>query len=130
MLRSLIDMTHCLIVDGRKESRTRVEDLLTPFGFDIEQAESNEEALSICSSAMPDMIFLSDQAGPRDTFRFLKRLKATARRRGDSPVVLMCADSADEEFIGSAIWNGAADCLMQPFDQAVLEDKLKRFGFA
>lgn len=130
MLRSLIDMTNCLIVDGRRENRTRVESLLAPFGFDVAQAESNEEALTICNAAMPDMIFLSDRPGPKDTFRFLKRLKAAARRRGNNPVVLMCSETADETLIGSAIWNGAADCLVQPFDKAILEAKLKRFGFA
>jgi DNA-binding response OmpR family regulator len=130
MLRSLIEMTQCLIVDCRKDSRKSVGHLLEPYGFNVAQAESNDEALSMCKSEMPDMILLSDQPGPEDTSRFLQRLKSAANRSGGHPVVLMCADKADEETIGAAIWNGAADCLVQPFDQAVLESKLKQFGFA
>ncbi|MGI9370956.1 MAG: response regulator [Hyphomicrobiales bacterium] len=123
-------MTQCLIVDTETESRARVGDLLEPYGFDISQAKSNDEALSICEADMPDMILLSDGPGPENTSRFLRRLKSTASRKGDDPIVLMCTESADEENIGSAIWAGAADILVQPFDQAILEMKLKRFGFA
>lgn len=130
MLRSLIEMTQCLIVDCRRESRSRVGNLLEPYGFDIAQAENNDEAISMCKAEMPDMILLSDQPGPADTSRFLQRLKTAAGRAGGAPVVLMCADRADEETIGAAIWNGAADCLVQPFDGAILESKLKQFGFA
>lgn len=123
-------MTQCLIVDSKTESRARVGDLLEPYGFDVAQAKSNEEALMMCEADMPDMILLSDDPGPENTSKFLRRLKSTASRKGDEPVVLMCTESADEENIGSAIWAGAADCLVQPFDRAVLEMKLKRFGFA
>ena len=130
MLRSLMDMTQCLIVDRRRESRKRVGQLLEPYGFDVAQAETNDEALSMCKADMPDMILLSDQPGTENTSRFLQRLKSAASRAGENPVVLMCADKADEETIGAAIWNGAADCLVQPFDRAILDTKLKQFGFA
>ena len=79
---------------------------------------------------MPDMILVADAAGPRQTSALLMHLKAAARRHGRDPVILYCVDDHDPANIGAAIVHGASDCILKPFDGAILENKLKQFGLA
>ncbi len=120
------DMTHCLIVDACKAERSRIENMLAAYEFDLDVAEDAEEALEKCHGAMPDMIMVSERLDDMSTFDFIKRVRKSSCNQ--SPVVLVYTDEADPPRIGRAIWEGASECLMQPFDADILDDKLRQVG--
>ena len=97
------------------------------FGFKIAIAVDGEEALRLCRGSMPDLIIL-DHVMPRvDGLEFLRRLQRM--RGGDRPVVLFCSGQSDSETLSTAIWEGAAECLVKPFDAELLAFKLQQVGF-
>jgi two-component system chemotaxis response regulator CheY len=119
-------MTHCLIVDASGEDRRTAAKLLRRYDFDIDESTDAESALALCRRTMPDVILLADQPGGLDGVEFLRRLRRWSTRI--KPVVLMCAREADPGSLGRAIWAGAAECLMKPFDAEILDFKLRQWG--
>ena len=119
-------MTNCLIVDMCKNERHRVSDMLSAYGFDLDQAEDAGQALAKCRSAMPDMIMMSERRSDMSAFDFIKRIRRAQNE--NAPIVLVYSEEADPSHIGRAIWEGASECLVQPFDADVLDDKLRLVG--
>jgi two-component system chemotaxis response regulator CheY len=122
----MIDMTQCLIVDSSPCARRKLECLLSPYGFDLAAMTDMDDALDYCRREAPDVVLLADRPGGPDAVGFIRRLRTL--HRGRQPIVLVCADEADAENIGRAIWAGAADCLVRPFDAEVLDAKLRMSG--
>lgn len=119
-------MTQCLIIDGSAPDRRQLADLLAPYDFAVDIAGDGVAALERCRRDMPDLIMVSDRLDGISALDFIRRLRST--HRGLEPVVFICARDADAEAIGTAIWEGATECLMKPFDSDVLDFKLNQFG--
>lgn len=119
-------MTQCLIVDSSPSARRQLECFLAHYGFDLAASATPEDALDRCRRAVPDVILLADRPGEFDAVRFIRRLRRLAIER--QPIVLVCSDVADAGNIGRAIWAGASDCLVRPFDAEVLDAKLRMTG--
>ncbi len=120
------DMTQCLIVDACEAERSRIQAMLAAYKFDLDVAGHAREALEKCRGAVPDMILMSERLDDMNALDFIKRVRRTWRHR--APVVLVYSDEANPSRIGRAIWEGASECLMQPFDADVLDDKLRQVG--
>ena len=119
-------MTQCLILQDNSKKRSRLAGMLSVYGFDLDEAANANEALEKCQRGMPDVVLLPENLPDMDVSTFIRCL-----RRGQkepSPVVLLCASDADSERIGKAIWDGASDYLIAPFDAEVLDAKLKQAG--
>ena len=119
-------MTHCLIVDACKTERDRIQHLLAAYDFDLDEAHDAGEALQKCRTGMPDMIMLSERLADMNAFDFINRVRRS--QKGRVPVVLVYSEEADPSRIGRAIWEGATECLLQPFDADVLDGKLRQVG--
>jgi len=119
-------MTQCLIVEMSPHERQHLEHMLSRYGFDLASTNDMDDALDYCRRERPDVVLLADRPGGPDALGFIRRL---ARLRGNRrPVVLVCAETADAENVGRAIWAGASDCLLRPFDADVLDAKLRMSG--
>lgn len=121
-------MTHCLIIDGSDADCRQLADLLEPRGFRVDHAVDGEAALDLCRRDMPDLVMLSDRLERMGALEFLRRLRNT--HRGGEPVVFICTGEADAQAIGTAIWQGATECLVKPFDGEMIDFKLNQFGLA
>ena len=119
-------MKNCLIVDDSREDRQIAARYLRRFGFRVKHAKDGDEGLSICRQKMPDIILVDHLMPKVDGLEFLKRLNKT--RGGSRPVVLFCSGESDTTALGSAIWEGAAECLIKPFDADLLNFKLHQVG--
>jgi len=95
-------------------------------GFRVTQASSAEAALSTCRDEMPEIILLDHNLPRLDGLEFLKSLRRMSG--GEKPIVFFCTNSTEAELVGSAIWEGAAECLIKPFDADLLMFKLKQTG--
>jgi len=119
-------MTQCLIVDACEAERVRIQQLLEPYQFDLDEAHDAGEALEKCHGDMPELIMISQRLADMHAFDFIKRVRNS--RKGRAPVVLVYGEDADPSHIGRAIWEGASECLLQPFDADVLDGKLRQVG--
>lgn len=116
----------CLIIDDRREIDEAASGYMTACDYDVALAQNCDEALILCKSDMPDVILLNADTPKMSGLEFLRRLRRT--NRGRRPVVLYCAASEDSARIGQAIWHGASECLIKPFDQDLLQFKLHQSG--
>lgn len=120
-------MKTCLIVDTGDFTRNTACDYLKGRNFAVKAAESGEQALTICREKMPDVILIDDSANSGgQAFDFMRKLRRTPP--GQRPFVIYCSKQSDAATIGAAIWDGASDCLMKPFDDDLLEFKLYQSG--
>ena len=125
-VEGVFDMTQCMIVAGTKAEQQHLVDMFTVYGFDLTSAANANEALNQCGAAMPDVIVLPENLQDMDVVSFIKQLRRS--ENGDQAAVFLCSHDADSEKIGRAIWEGASDFLITPFDAEVLDRKLKQVG--
>lgn len=119
-------MPQCLLVDADRAGRRELSDLFGGFGFDLSETADADTALQACRASPPDIVVMTGRAGGMRSADFVKRLRRAGR--GRAPVVLLCAEGPDAEEIGSAILQGAAECLVRPFDRELLAFKLRQVG--
>lgn len=122
-------MKKCLVLNDNNASRERTYAYLSAYDFDIDLMSDGEEALSLCEQKMPDVIIVNSKMSKMDGLQFLERLSILRRARYcHTPVILFCLESTDVEAMGKAVWNGATECLMKPFDADILDFKLHQSG--
>jgi len=80
----------------------------------------------MCRQDMPDIILVDHFIPKVDGLEFLQKLKKT--RGGTRPVVLFCSGQGDTAALGRALWQGASECLVKPFDADLLNFKLHQVG--
>jgi two-component system chemotaxis response regulator CheY len=119
-------MKMCLIIDHGAEIKSTAAAYLADRDFAVEQVKNCNQALAKCRTEMPDVILLASDTPNMSGLEFLSRLRRT--QRGQKPVVLYCADEHDPDRIGQAIWRGASECLIKPFDADLLAFKLNQSG--
>lgn len=122
-----IEMKTCLIVDTGDFTRDTACGYLKGRNFSIRAVKDSEQALTMCREKMPDVILIDDSANPAgQAFDFVRKLRSSPP--GEWPFVIYCSKERDAATIGAAIWDGASDCLMKPFDADLLEFKLYQSG--
>jgi len=122
-------MKKCLLLNDNNANAQRTFGYLSAYDFDIDLLSDGEEALSLCEQHMPDVILVDSNMSTMNGLQFLERLSALRRaRRSQEPVILFCLDTTDVDAMGKAMWNGATECLVKPFDADILEFKLQQSG--
>ncbi len=125
-IKGTFDMTQCMIIGPLGGDSPQLADMLSAYGFDLTSAANANDALAQCNNDMPDVIVLPDNLQDMDVMAFIRRLRQA--KRGNKAAVFLCADNPDSETMGRAIWEGASDFLIEPFDAEVLDRKLKQAG--
>ncbi len=115
-------LKHCLVVDDSHEWRGRAQGYLASHGFNIVQTESEDAAYALCISRMPDVVLI----GTRRATAFIRRLRKHGT--GAEPIVIMCPDANDISSVGDAIWHGATDYLVKPYNREIFDAKLRQTG--
>jgi len=122
-------MKKCLVLNDNADVRNRTCGYLSAYNFEIDLMSDGEDALSLCEHTMPDVILVDCHMEKMDGLQFLERLAAIRRARySQTPVILFCLDATDVEAMGKAVWNGATECLMNPYDADILDFKLRQSG--
>lgn len=119
-------MTRCMIVSGAEDKLRRLEGMFSVYGFDLTSAANANEALNQCDADMPDVIVLPDTLQDMDVMTFIRHIRRADN--GGRTAVFLCSEEADSAHISRAIWGGASDFLIEPFDAEVLDRKLKQVG--
>jgi CheY-like chemotaxis protein len=89
-----------LIVDDIRDNRLFLVKLLSPFGFDLREAENGQEAIDIWKSWNPHLIWLDIRMPVLDGYEVIKRIRQGRARVSDLPeakIIAVTASSFDED---------------------------------
>ena len=79
-----------LIVDDHSDTRTICRELLTHFGYAVEEAENGRAALETVGTSVPDLVLLDFLMPERDGLQILTELRSRPET-ATTPVVLYTA---------------------------------------
>ncbi len=119
-------MKTCLVVDDSSVIRKVARRILEGMQFEISEAEDGEQALDICRSGLPDVVFLDLNMPRMDGMTFLKEMRNLPG--GLRPKVVFCTTEHDARYINRALDAGADEYIIKPFDKEIVEAKFHQAG--
>ncbi|HLB09865.1 MAG TPA: response regulator, partial [Gemmatimonadaceae bacterium] len=109
---------HILIVDDDRQNRRLLEVMLTEKNYELQTAESGEEALALVSKRLPDLILLDVMMPGMDGNEVASRLKLNPATKNIPIIMVTALHNHDARMV--ALKAGAADFLTKPVDHAEL----------
>ena len=114
-----------LVAEDMPKSRQLLVDLLSPVGFDVREASNGLEALNICRSWQPDLIWMDLRMPTMDGYEATRQIKS---RMGDfKPVVIALTGSAFASEQRRAITAGCDDFVCKPFRTETIFAKMANY---
>lgn len=102
-----------LVVDDSSDNRALISLVLKKAGYNIDEAESGEEALKKILTFMPDLILLDVEMPGMDGYDVCLTLKGNERSKG-IPVIFISAKSETKDKV-KGLESGAVDYITKPF---------------
>ena len=102
--------------------------IISGLGYQVIEAENDEEALARCKAAMPDLILLDWEMPVMTGVQFVAALRQIDG--GAVPKVVFCTSKSQTPDIYQGIGAGADEYVTKPFDEMTLLAKLQRIGAA
>lgn len=112
-----------LIVDSIATNRIVLKVRLTKAFYDVQQAESANDALSQLEQSTPDLILINGQLEDSDAADFCRALRDN-KPTAYLPIVMICGQDDRAERL-NALQAGANDVLVRPMDDVVLLARLR-----
>jgi putative two-component system response regulator len=112
-----------LVVDDHPSSRATAVALLSVEGYQVEEADSGQAALSCVMDTNPDLILLDVMMPGMDGFEVCRRLKQDEQTRLIPIIFITALDDRRGRLKG--IEAGGDDFLTKPFDQLELSARVK-----
>ncbi|MES2701195.1 MAG: ATP-binding protein [Bacteroidota bacterium] len=113
-----------LIVDDRSENIFALRRTLEVNGFDVDSAESGEEALKKILKTTYSLIILDVQMPGMDGFEVAEAISGYSKAR-DIPIIFLSAVNTDKRFITKGYKSGGIDYVTKPVDPDVFILKVK-----
>ena len=114
-----------LVVDDQEDNRRILRDLLTNSGFEVIEAVTGEEGVTLAEAQTPDLILMDIQLPGIDGYEATRQIKAKpALRTTPLIVVTSYALSGDD---AKAFAAGANGYVSKPFSPRALLAKVKEF---
>jgi DNA-binding NtrC family response regulator len=111
-----------LVVDDETAERETLARLIGQWGYEVEVAESSDEALSLSESYRPAVVITDLILPGTDGLTLLQTLRASSL----APVVLLVTGHATVETAVEAMRHGALDYLTKPIDTTRLQLLLEK----
>ena len=119
-------MKTCLVVDDSSVIRKVARRILEGLNFQIVEAEDGEQALEVCKRAMPEAVLLDWNMPVMDGYEFLGNLRRLPG--GAMPKVVFCTTENGIDHISRALYAGANEYIMKPFDEDIIAAKFQEVG--
>lgn len=113
-----------LVAEDKAEIRQIMIKLLQPVGFDVREVNNGEEAIAICKSWCPDLVWMDMRMPVMDGYEATKRIKTAS---DSPPVVIALTGSAFEEDRIFALSTGCDDFVRKPFRVEVIFEKMAEY---
>jgi len=113
-----------LIVDDSKTNRQIMSHLLTPVGFEIQEAVNGKEAIDVWLRWQPHMIWMDLRMPVMNGYEATERIKSKSHAsKLHTPIVGLSASTLEEE--KSLFWAaGCDDFVGKPFSENIIFDKI------
>lgn len=115
-----------LIVDDKPENIFSLKSLLTLHKFEVDTAESGEEALKKVLDRNYSLIILDVQMPGMDGFEVAEALSGFNKAK-DTPIIFLSAVNTDKRFITKGYTSGGTDYVTKPVDPDILLLKVRTF---
>lgn len=127
-----------LVVDDKWESRLLLVNLLSPLGFEVQEAVNGVEAISIWQNWQPHLIWMDMQMPVMDGYEATKQIKAIQKSYGEEgnhysecpvppPVVIALTASAFAENRATVLAAGCDDFVSKPFREELIFSKMSEY---
>ncbi len=114
-----------LVVDDSSAMRVIIRNYLTHGGYEVQEAESAEEALSLIERSVPSLVLLDVNLPHMNGIEACRQIRKMADAR-DLPVIL-CTTRNRREDVVQGIQARASDYVVKPFTREILLRKVARF---
>jgi two-component system cell cycle response regulator DivK len=112
-----------LVVDDQEDNRRILRDLLTNSSFEVIEAKTGEEAVTLAESSLPDLILMDIQLPGIDGYEATRQIKAKPALRATPLIVVTSyALSGDDAKSFAA---GADGYVSKPFSPRALLAKVR-----
>lgn len=115
-----------LIVDDKPENIFSLKSLLNLHKFNVDTAESGEEALKKVLNEDYSLIILDVQMPGMDGFEVAEALSGFGKAK-DTPIIFLSAVNTDKNFITKGYTSGGTDYVTKPVDPDILLLKVRTF---
>ncbi len=118
-----------LIVEDHWENRQLLRRLLSPLGFELQEAENGQEALMFLESWTPHLIWMDIRMPVMDGYETTQKIRATPSPHSPPtyPVIIALTASAFEEARADILAAGCDDFVRKPFQEHVIFDKMAQY---
>lgn len=113
-----------LVVDDKWSSRRLLIKLLSPLGFELQEASNGIEAIAIWDRWEPHLIWMDMRMPLMDGYEATKHIKATTK--GQATAVIALSASTLEEERAVVLSAGCDDFLRKPFREADIFNALNK----
>jgi signal transduction histidine kinase/CheY-like chemotaxis protein len=113
-----------LIVDDNTINRQLLIRLLSPFGFDLREAENGKQAVEICGQWQPHLIWMDMRMPVMDGYEATGKIKETAG--GQAAAVIALTASAFEEEKALVLSAGCDDFLRKPYRETEIFETMEK----
>ena len=114
-----------LAIEDHEENRNLLRDLLTSFGYELIEAVTGEEGLTLAGTELPDLILMDIQLPGIDGYEVTRRVKADPALR-HIPVIVVTSYALSGDDV-KAFDAGCDAYVTKPFDPADLLAKIEEF---
>jgi len=113
------------VIEDQEDNRRIVRDLLTSVGYELIEAVSSEEGVSLAERERPDLILMDIQLPGLDGYEATRRIKANPAL-GQIPIIAVTsyALSGDDVKARAA---GCDDYVTKPFSPRALLAKVREY---
>jgi signal transduction histidine kinase/CheY-like chemotaxis protein len=116
-----------LIVDDKQMNRQLLSKLLSPLGFQLQEASNGQEAINIWENWQPHLIWMDMRMPVMDGYEATQRIKGTTK--GQATVIIAVTASVLEEEKAVVLSTGCDDFLKKPFrEQEIFQVMQKHLG--
>jgi GAF domain-containing protein len=114
-----------LVVEDKFANRQLLVQLLKPLGFEVKEATNGEEAIALCQSWSPDLIWMDMRMPIMDGYAATKEIKT--RLEDQAPTIIALTANAFEEERMIALSIGCDDFVRKPFQENVILEKIAEY---
>ncbi len=113
-----------LIVDDKPDNRALLFKLLTPFGFELQEATNGQEAVDIWKAWTPHLIWMDLRMPVMGGYDATQQIRAQLNGK-DTIIIVLSASSVEDERT-AALSHGCHDFLRKPFHESEVFDLMQR----
>jgi two-component system, cell cycle response regulator DivK len=112
-----------LVIEDHEENRRLLRDLLTSFGYELIEAVTGEEGLTVAEAERPDLILMDIQLPGIDGYETTRRIRAK-KALNHIPVIAVTSYALSGDDV-KAFAAGCDAYVTKPFDPAELLEKIR-----